>query len=306
VPDLISGVRVGIDVGGTKTQVRAVLDTETVLADRVFPSTGWEPADHARAAAFLTDLIRRTVPDGAALAAVVVGAHGCDSADDGAGMRRQLVRLVPAPCRVVNDAELLAPAMGLAGGIGLVAGTGSVAVGRDRAGEPVYVGGWGWLFGDEGSAPGLLREAARASLAARDRGESPDLLATLLLDSFQVGEVTDLPDAMAAQSGARAWGDRVALVFEALHGGSALAEAVVDDAAGALAGLVAQVAARGVAADDVVVAGGVILNQPGLYTGFTRRLEAVLPATKVHRLGTAPVHGAVLLAERLAQAEAVV
>jgi N-acetylglucosamine kinase-like BadF-type ATPase len=306
VPDLISGVRVGIDVGGTKTQVRAVLDSAAVIADRVFPSTGWEPADHERAAAYLRDLIQQTLPEGAQPTSVAVGAHGCDSADDGAGMRTALARLLPVPCLVVNDAELLAPAMGLAEGIGLVAGTGSVAVGRDRIGAPVYVGGWGWLFGDEGSAPGLLREAARASLAARDRGEAPDLLAALLLDSFQVSEVTDLPDAMAAASGAREWGQRVELVFRALDGGSALAEAVVEDAAGSLAGLVARVAARGVAAEHVVVAGGVILNQPSLYDGFTRRLEAILPATKVHRLGTAPVHGAVLLAQRLAQSQAVV
>src|ERR1700738_1707560 len=72
VPDLISGVRVGIDVGGPKTQVRAALDAETVLADGVCPSEGWQPAGHARAAAFLPGLIRRTVPDGAGLAAVVV------------------------------------------------------------------------------------------------------------------------------------------------------------------------------------------------------------------------------------------
>jgi len=55
-----------------------------------------------------------------------------------------------------------------------------VAVGRDTEGAAVYVGGWGWCFGDEGSAAGLVREAAKASLAARDRGERPDLLAALL------------------------------------------------------------------------------------------------------------------------------
>ena len=312
MPDLMSGIRVGIDVGGTKTHVRAVLDAGTgpdgVLADRVYSSEGWVPADRRRAAAFLADLIHRTLPGtpASALGAVAVGAHGCDSAVAGIGLRTELTRLLDAPCLVVNDAELLVPAVGLADGIGLVAGTGSVAVGRDGDGEPVYVGGWGWLFGDEGSAPGLLREAARASLAARDRGEPPDLLARALLASFQVAEVSDLPDAMAADSGPRQWGGRVELVFDALEGGSAPAEAVIDDAANALAGLVARVAARGAAAGDVVVAGGVILNQPSLYTGFSRRLAQVLPDAKVHRLGAPPVHGAVVLAERLARSQAAV
>jgi N-acetylglucosamine kinase-like BadF-type ATPase len=302
VPDLISGVRVGIDVGGTKTHVRAVADSR-LLADQVYSSEGWVPADFRRAGAFLADLIARTVP-GAAPVAVAVGAHGCDSAEDAAALTAELESLIGAPCVVLNDAELLAPSVGLGDGIGLVAGTGSVAVGRDAAGRPVYVGGWGWLFGDEGSAPGLIREAARASLAARDRGETPDLLASLLLAAYEVSEVTDLPDAMAAQAGARAWGDRASLVFEALDGGSAVAGAVVEDAAEALAQLVVKVAARGVDASGVAVGGGVILNQPRLYDAFVRQLGTLLPETSVHRLDVPPVQGALVLAERLALAQA--
>ncbi|HTJ71370.1 MAG TPA: BadF/BadG/BcrA/BcrD ATPase family protein [Actinospica sp.] len=301
MPDLISGVRVGIDVGGTKTHLRAFAGPR-LLADQVYSSEGWVPADFRRAAGFLADLISRAIP-GVTPVAVAVGAHGCDSAEDGAALAAALEPLVGGPCLVLNDAELLAPAVGLGDGIGLVAGTGSVAVGRDAAGRPVYVGGWGWLFGDEGSAPGLIREAARASLAARDRGEDPDLLAALLLDAYQVSEVMDLPDAMAAQAGAREWGSRAALVFEALDGGSALAESVIEDAAGALAQLVVQVAARGVDPSGVAVGGGVILNQPRLYDAFVRRLAAVLPGTVVHRLEVPPVQGALVIAERMLHAE---
>jgi N-acetylglucosamine kinase-like BadF-type ATPase len=300
VPDLISGVRVGIDVGGTKTHVRAVADSRP-LADQVYSSEGWLPADFRRAGAFLADLISRTIP-GRHPVAVAVGAHGCDSAEDAEALGRELSLLLEGtPCVVLNDAELLAPSVGLGDGIGLVAGTGSVAVGRDAQGLPVYVGGWGWLFGDEGSAPGLIREAARASLAARDRGEAPDLLAALLLDAYQVSEVTDLPDAMAAQAGAREWGRRASLVFEALDGGSALAEAVVEEAGQALAQLVVKVAARGVDASGVAVGGGVILNQPRLYDAFVRQLGALLPETVVHRLDVPPVTGALVIAERLAR-----
>jgi N-acetylglucosamine kinase-like BadF-type ATPase len=298
VPDLISGVRVGVDVGGTKTHVRAVRGGE-VVADRVIPSDGWRIADVRSSAEFLVDLVTTTVPR-ADVVAVAVGAHGCDSARMCAAVQAEVTRLLPVACLVRNDAELLVPAVGIDSGVGLVAGTGSVAVGRDRLGNPVYVGGWGWLFGDEGSAPGLLRESARASLAARDRGDPPDLLTDLLLHAYQVTEVTDLPDAMAADSGARPWGSRVALVFDALRRGSALAEAVVAEAARALAGLVARLSTRDVDIADVVVAGGVILNQPRLFDAFTRELEAVAPASRVHRLAVPPVHGAVWLAERLA------
>lgn len=296
MPDLFSGVRVGIDVGGTKTHIRATRTGE-VLTDRVVSSEGWRPADIPAAAAFLADLIGATVPS--VPATVVVGAHGCDSASACAAVQADLTRLLPADVFVCNDAELLVPAAGLATGVGLVAGTGSVVVGRRADGEPVYVGGWGWLLGDEGSSPGLIREAVRASLAARDRGEPPDLLAGLLMRSYQVAEVTDLPEALAADPGARQWGSRAELVFDALNAGSELAELVVADAAEALAGLVARIAARGVLVDDVVVAGGVILNQPTLFDALLRKLKAVAPTSKVHRLTVPPVHGAVRLAERM-------
>jgi N-acetylglucosamine kinase-like BadF-type ATPase len=299
VPDLFSGVRVGIDVGGTKTHLRAVRGGQ-VLADRVVSSEGWRPADAASAAAFLTDLIAVTLPD-TVPAAVAVGAHGCDSSRACEAVAAELARRLPAvKCLVRNDAELLVPACGLVAGVGVVAGTGSVAVGRDSRGEPVFVGGWGWLIGDEGSAPGLLREAVRASMVARDRGEPPDLLATMLMRSYDVAEVAALPAALAAEAGATSWGRRAELVFEARHRGSALARAVVDDAADALASLVTGMAGRGVDVADIVVAGGVILNQPSLFDAFARTLRAVAPASTVHRLAVDPVVGAVRLAERLA------
>jgi len=288
---------VGIDVGGTKSHIRAIHDGK-VVADRVVPSEGWRPADIPAAAAFLATLIDRTVRC-ADVAAVAVGAHGCDSARACAAVETELVRMLAIDCLVCNDAELLVPAAGLTAGVGLVVGTGSVAVGHDSTGEPVYVGGWGWLFGDEGSAPGLMREAARASFAARDRGEPPDLLTELLVRSYQVTEIMDLPEAMAADRGAVGWGNRAELVFEALHGGSALAEAVVEDAAEALAGLVSLIATRDVPVADVVVAGGVILNQPRLFDAFLGKLKAVAPASTAHRLTVPPVHGAVRLAERM-------
>jgi N-acetylglucosamine kinase-like BadF-type ATPase len=299
VPDQFSGVRVGIDVGGTKTHLRAVRGGQ-VLVDRVVSSEGWRPAYAASAAAFLTDLIAVTMPD-AAPDAIAVGAHGCDSARACEMLATELARRLPTvKCLVRNDAELLVPACGLTAGVGVVAGTGSVAVGRDRRGEPVFVGGWGWLIGDEGSAPGLLREAVRACMAARDRGESPDLLATLLMRSYDVFEVADLPEALAAEAGAASWGRRADLVFDALHGGSALARAVVDDAAVSLASLVRGMAARDVDVADIVLAGGVILNQPSLFDAFDRKLRTAAPRSTVHRLAVDPVVGAVRLAERLA------
>jgi glucosamine kinase len=52
------------------------------------------------------------------------------------------------------------------------AGTGSVAVGRDRAGKQHRIGGYGWQMGDEGSGYAIGRAALGAVSRAAD-GRSP-------------------------------------------------------------------------------------------------------------------------------------
>ena len=101
----------------------------------------------------------------------MVGAHGCDTAAQCDLFQGHLHPLLKGAVEVVNDAELLVPAAGYGVGVGVVAGTGSIAVARRPDRTMLVAGGWGWILGDEGSAPGLVREAARAVRAAIDAGE---------------------------------------------------------------------------------------------------------------------------------------
>ncbi|WP_330347292.1 N-acetylglucosamine kinase [Streptomyces sp. NBC_00582] len=290
---------VGVDVGGTKTHLRAVAG-EDVVADHVGPSSGWRPHDHAAAAHWLADLVHASLPPGVRPAALAVGAHACETPRQCAQIRAAVQELLGVPAHVVGDAELLVPAAGLAKGAGLVAGTGSVAVGLLPDGTPVQVGGWGAVLGDEGGAAGLVREAARAVWAAHDRGEEPDALAAGLVAAFDVPEV---PALGAALEGARdvsaEWGRHSPVVFAAADAGSALARAVIAEAGEALAALVARLAARGLAVDDVVVAGGTVLHQPTLYEAFAAALESAVPGARPQRLTVPPVQGAVALARSL-------
>ena len=74
---------------------------------------------------------------------------------------------------VSSDAcATVAGAVGESGGIVLIAGTGSIALGLDPAGREARAGGWGPGVGDEGSAMAIGRELlARVarSLDGRDR-----------------------------------------------------------------------------------------------------------------------------------------
>ncbi|WP_405865148.1 N-acetylglucosamine kinase [Streptomyces sp. NBC_00005] len=289
----------GIDVGGTKTHLRAYIGTESV-ADHVRTSSGWRPHDPVAAAGWLAALVADALPAGARPSAVAVGGHACETPRQCAQIRTALQLHFDAPALVVGDAELLVPAAGLDKGVGLVAGTGSVAVGRRADGSPVQVGGWGAVLGDEGGAAGLVREAARAAWAAHDRGEEPDALARGLLASFDVSEVPALGAALESAKDISAdWGRHAPVVFAAAEAGSPLARAVITDAGRSLATLVERLAARGVAVDDVVIAGSTVLAQPSLYDAFASSLAASVPGARPQPLRAAPVEGAVALARSI-------
>ncbi|WP_030954746.1 N-acetylglucosamine kinase [Streptomyces sp. NRRL S-481] len=290
---------VGIDVGGTKTHLRALAGGGRVV-DRVRASTGWRPHDPGAAADWLTALVHDALPAGTRPSAVAVGGHACETPRQCEGIRAALQERLGAPALVVGDAALLVPAAGLEKGVGLVAGTGSVAVGRLPDGGPVQVGGWGAALGDEGGAAGLVREAARAVWAAHDRGEEPDALATGLVAAFGVAEVPALGAALEAATDVSAeWGRHSPVVFAAAEAGSPLARAVIADGGRALAALVVRLAGRGVSVDDVVVAGGTVLAQPALYQAFTSALAESLPGARPRPLRVPPVEGALALARSL-------
>jgi len=290
---------VGIDVGGTKTHLRACAGTD-VVADHIRASSGWRPHDPATAADWLTALIHDALPAHPRPSAVAVGGHACETPRQCAGIRAALEERLKVPALVVGDAELLVPAAGLDKGVGLVAGTGSVAVGLLADGGRLQVGGWGAVLGDEGGAAGLVREAARAAWAAHDRGEAPDQLALGLVEAFGVAEVPALGAALESASDVSAdWGRHARVVFTAADAGSLLAREVIAEAGRSLAALVVRLAERGVPVDDVVVSGGTVLAQPLLYDALTSALAEQVPGARPWPIQVPPVEGAVALARSI-------
>jgi N-acetylglucosamine kinase-like BadF-type ATPase len=82
---------------------------------------------------------------------------------------------------VTNDAVIaLAGATRTGQGIITIAGTGSIAFGRNPAGRTARAGGWGHIFGDEGGGFDIARQAARAVLRLEE-GWGP---ATALRDTL--------------------------------------------------------------------------------------------------------------------------
>jgi len=77
-------------------------------------------------------------------------------------------------------------------GIVVIAGTGSIAFGRNAAGHTARVGGWGYIYGDEGGAFDLVRQALRAALRAEEGWGQRTALRDLLLARTGAASANDL------------------------------------------------------------------------------------------------------------------
>ena len=85
---------------------------------------------------------------------------------------------------VTTDAAIaLSGATATGRGIAAIAGTGSIAFGRHAEGRTARAGGWGYVFGDEGSALVIARQALRAALRMEEGWGPPTSLRQALLDA---------------------------------------------------------------------------------------------------------------------------
>ncbi len=83
---------------------------------------------------------------------------------------------------VTTDAvTALAGATAHGEGIITIAGTGSIAFGRNTGGATARAGGWGYVFGDEGGAFDLVRQSLRAALRMEEGWGPPTSLRDTLL-----------------------------------------------------------------------------------------------------------------------------
>jgi N-acetylglucosamine kinase-like BadF-type ATPase len=94
---------------------------------------------------------------------------------------------------VTNDALIaLVGATAGAPGVITIAGTGSISYGRNAEGKVARVGGWGYVFGDEGGGFDLTRQALRAALRQEEGWGPETMLYSLLLEATGASNANEL------------------------------------------------------------------------------------------------------------------
>jgi N-acetylglucosamine kinase-like BadF-type ATPase len=238
----------------------------------------------------LSDACRSAgLPDGTSFAAIVAGVSGYEGRVYGAQPDLAADRFV-----LLHDAPI-AHAGALSGepGVVVIAGTGSVVYARDENDSSRTLGGWGFLFGDEGSAFQIARDALALLMAAQDDGDGSlreetqaacDFFAMESLRrvarAFYTGELTR--ERLAAFT-------RVAIRFARFR-------TIADRGADRLAAL----ASRALATTKecrVALTGG-LFGDAEFYERARRGILSAVPGAQVGHAKDEPAVGALLLAYR--------
>lgn len=171
----------GIDGGGTKTTC-VVGDDESTLATATGEASNIVRFGEESARKTLHGVISQACSSAGVsplrIASACIGAAGAASAETSEAVRRIVRQMLPnAEVQVVGDMVIASEAV-LQGdpGVVVIAGTGSIAYGRNAAGETARAGGWGFAISDEGSGEWIGKQALRATMRSLDAQRKTILL----------------------------------------------------------------------------------------------------------------------------------
>lgn len=299
---------IGVDGGGSKTSAIVVDESMRPLGQAV---SG--PSNHLRVG---IDEAARNVETAirAAIAASPVELDAveytyCGIAGSDHPMHRERVieslrYLFPRNNFTVDsDARVaLTAGIGFDAGIVVIAGTGSVAFGRNEALVEARAGGWGPTLGDEGSGYSIARRGLSAVVRSHD-GRGPETLITdLLCTHYGMCDPVDLPYFVYAPT---THADDIALycriVFEAAQQGDAVALEIVNREGSEL-GVMATAVARKLGMTDapfpIAWVGGAFQAGALLLDPMTAVLSEHVPYASLSAARETPVMGAARMAVR--------
>lgn len=302
----------GVDGGGTKTAFVLADENGRILAAHQEGSLYHPEVGMAEVLATLrrgADRVLRSaglVPDALDGAWVGLPAFGEDSRCQSSLESLPAQAFPGIPVAGGNDLECShAGALGGSDGISLVAGTGSMTWGTWQ-GRAVRCGGWGEVFGDEGSAYWIAREGLALFSRMSDGRAERGILYDIVRSRTCIESDLDLSGRVVNDGARSAFASYAVSVHEAALAGDAAARDIFARAARELLQLVRATRRKlGVPSGVVITAStsGTVLGEGGLVLQeFARALSEGDVAGRIELRAPlmAPALGAVTLAARTA------
>ncbi len=310
---------IGMDGGGTKTAAMLASRSGSVVAEATGGASNFQVIGVEEAARVLHEVITACCGKaGCSLSqvgAVVAGLGGAGREADQQRMReavRQRLakkgQTVPA-ILIESDARIaLEGAFKGAAGIILISGTGSIAFGKGYDGTVHRVGGWGRILGDEGSGYFLGREGLNVVTRSLDGRIRKTILAKLVAEKFGLADQERIIAAVYRENFDIA--SVAPLVIQAAAEHDPDCERILNRATFELTEhvraltLKIEASARGHARQKLPLAfiGSVITADSIFKKILYHKITFSLPQISIVTPASPPAFGAVLMAQRLAEA----
>jgi len=303
-----AGYYIGIDAGGTTWDAVLCGDDNKIIAGNSFEGLNLRTVSNPIKVALKLQQAIKDVSDQCGLLSSQISLTTLAGAGAGDASLRKSIEdacreVIPQNrVKVVTDADAaLEGAFDGGAGIIVIAGTGSIAFGRDGEGNFARSGGYGYLFGDEGSGFWIGKQAMQICLDAYYKGDDIPL-AGYIRSKFKIRTINEILSNIYASANPVAKTAEIApVVFEAAESGDEVAKSIIIKAGEEIGQLVKDTADKLKFPDKIryCLMGGLSSRLGILHEYISSRLydnfESVTP---LHP----PAVGAVMLGRKLVKA----
>lgn len=291
----------GIDAGGTKTESAVsngaeLLGQATSGTSKILRVGEEQARRNLRQSVLEACEAAKVRPED--IIQVCIGISGASIPGVAAWVEGVIHELGPAHVKIIGD-HIIAhrAAFGALAGVLVIAGTGSIAFGKNEKGETARAGGWGPTISDEGSAFWIGREAVVAALHLHDQASNNGLYAAIA-QFWKAGSAEDVIRVANADANT-SFAELSSLVTTLADKGDSTAQTIMTRAGRELAGLASTVIGRLWPPDVVVrvaLAGGVLQNSSLIRHAFHDALQSVHRKAAISFAYVRPVLGALAMA----------
>ena len=293
----------GIDAGGSQTTC-AVGDARVVLGRSHGAACKLSKVTEKQARLVLHSLIQECCKTAGIkpedIEHTCIGIAGISGEKVTESMHALLSEIVRGDIKVIGDMMIaLQAAFGDSPGVIVIAGTGSIAFGRNQRGDTARAGGWGPIISDEGSGEWIGRQAIAQAMRSYDEGASTALIAEIL-EIWRVATRDEIAT-RANSSPPPDFAQLFPAVLKSAAQHDSLAKEILTSAGMELARLARIVLRKlwlGPAEVNVRVSGGVITNSQLVRDAFQNTLRSERPDVIVTFDAVEPVLGAIALARK--------
>ncbi len=253
-------VMIGIDGGGTKTELCLLGERGNVLARECLGGSNPNIYGIEGTVATLKKGIDALTVRENGVCAIFAGIAGCGVESNHRAVLSALKKAYPGmQIEVRNDAyNVIYSTPYFERSMMAIMGTGSVVFAKTPH-DFARLGGWGYLFDNGFSGYAIARDAVMAALAAEDGSGEDTVLLEMLKKKLNGGIFESIPKIFALSQDALA--SFAKLVFAACRAGDAVAKSILQARAAQLRHLLECAAARYDVGDRVILAGGLLKDR---------------------------------------------